>query len=116
MFPKAGARSLRKLHPLHKDFVHWASILETGYFYVPRAGQNGRSHAIVSFGVALCNITLIGLAILSITSPWLAMGTAGVTVAVFFGLAFPLGSDHGGHQRNTRVSAHQNVYLLRACV
>ncbi len=52
------------------------------HFY-QRAVQNGRSHAIVSFGVALCNIALIGLAILSITSPWLAMGTAGVTVAVF---------------------------------
>ena len=49
------------------------------------AVQNGRSHAVVSIGVALCNAVLIGLAVLSISAPWLAMAIAAATVIVFLG-------------------------------
>ena len=54
------------------------------HFY-QRAVQNGRSHAVVSIGVALCNAVLIGLAVLSISAPWLALAIAAATVIVFLG-------------------------------
>ncbi|MDD9918453.1 MAG: glycosyl transferase [Rhodospirillaceae bacterium] len=54
------------------------------HFY-QRAVQNGRSHAVVSIGVALCNVVLIGLAVLSIAAPWLALAIAAATVIVFLG-------------------------------
>lgn len=52
------------------------------HFY-QRAVQKGRSHATVSSGVAICNLVLIGLAIYSITAPWIALTVAMATVLVF---------------------------------
>ena len=52
------------------------------HFY-QRAVQNGRSHAVVSAGVAVCNVLLIGLAILSISAPWVALAASAATVTVF---------------------------------
>ncbi len=47
------------------------------HFY-QRAVRNGRSHAAVSLGVALCNVILVGLAMLSMTWPWAALTAAAV--------------------------------------
>jgi len=52
------------------------------HFY-QRAVQNGRSHAVVSSGVAACNLVLICLAIYSITEPWVALAVATAAVLVF---------------------------------
>lgn len=52
------------------------------HFY-QRAVQGGRSHATVSFGVAVCNGFLIALAVASITWPWAALAGGVVVVLVF---------------------------------
>lgn len=52
------------------------------HFY-QRAVQAGRSHAAVSLGVAACNAVLLGLAVLSLTSPWIALAAAGAVVSLF---------------------------------
>ena len=52
------------------------------HFY-QRAVQNGRSHAVVSSGVAACNLVLICLAIYSLDEPWIALAVATATVLVF---------------------------------
>ncbi len=49
------------------------------HFY-QRAVRNGRSHAAVSLGVALCNVILVGLAMLSMTWPWAALTAAAAAV------------------------------------
>ena len=52
------------------------------HFY-QRAVQGGRSHATVSAGVGVCNAVLIGLALLSVSWPWLSLAVATTVVAAF---------------------------------
>lgn len=52
------------------------------HFY-QRAVQAGRNHAAVSLGVGVCGLALVGLAALSRSWPWEALGAAGVVVAIF---------------------------------
>ncbi len=52
------------------------------HFY-QRAVQNGRSHAVVSVGVGVCNLALLGLAALSLVWPWEALAAAFVVVFAF---------------------------------
>lgn len=59
--------------------VVWQAHRE--HFY-QRAVQSGRSHAMVSGAVSLANILLIGLAILSLSFPWLALAIAVIVVTL----------------------------------
>jgi len=52
------------------------------HFY-QRAVQSGRSHTVVSLGVGACNAALLGLAVLSLTWPWIALAIAGAIVSIF---------------------------------
>ncbi|NKB56212.1 MAG: glycosyl transferase [Alphaproteobacteria bacterium] len=52
------------------------------HFY-QHAVQNGRSHATVSIGVGVCNAALLGLAMLSLAWPWVALFAAVAVVCVF---------------------------------